>query len=386
MTHERKQATIRFSEAEDEALKTLFGSDFRDLTAEGYIRHIAVLRRRSQREARQVERALEPFLAERVFRGRQARWQDTSEGLRARLLMLRDNPHLELDCEVVQHALGIVPGMLSGDEPRPVTRTPWYSSLASEAAIDIPVNPQQLQGLRAGTWISVHREERAPAAKAAPDETSVPDLPASYGISDRASAIARASASTDLSTPTNPSWLRQGRNAGSPFDDAIARLCERHRLPYLVGGQIVARLGFRVLTGDPGWLDGISFMGTLVQMGAVSSTGATQTFPGAHSVVIAGIDEFWTKSDWDDLYSILVPPLQESLLRKRGNDPQGRLGPDLPALKQTMPIYRRIVIDRISISAALNREQLEGTPIGKRHRSVVSRRVSEITRLLKPTD
>ena len=223
-------------------------------------------------------------------------------------------------------------------------------------------------------------------AKAAPDETSVPDIPVTYDISARASTIAQASVRTDLSTPNNPTWLRQGRKAGSPFDDAIARLCERHRFPYLVGGQIVARLGFRVLTGDPGWLDGISFVSTLVQMGAVSSTGATQTFPEAHSVTVAGLDEYVTKSDWDDIYRIYVQPLQESMLRKRGNDPQGRLGPDLPALKQTMPIYRRIVIDRISISEALRREQLEGTPIGEAHRSVVSRRVSEIARLLKPTD
>jgi hypothetical protein len=63
----------------EEALAVLYGSDPRDLTAEGYQEAISDLRKRDPNLARRVERALAPNLEQEIFPLRGRKWHETSQ-------------------------------------------------------------------------------------------------------------------------------------------------------------------------------------------------------------------------------------------------------------------------------------------------------------------
>ncbi len=75
------------------ALEALYGDGIRDLTAEGYIEAIGHLRKADPAAARRVERLLAPMLKEKLFLRRSRAWHETSEGTRARVVLLPGNPH-----------------------------------------------------------------------------------------------------------------------------------------------------------------------------------------------------------------------------------------------------------------------------------------------------
>jgi hypothetical protein len=46
-------------------------------------------------------------LAENIFPSRKIKWQQTFEGIRVRLVLLPDNPHLQQEIRVIRSVLGI---------------------------------------------------------------------------------------------------------------------------------------------------------------------------------------------------------------------------------------------------------------------------------------
>ena len=102
-----------------EELEALYGEGLRDLTFYGYTRASQQLRNDDPAMARRVDRRLDPFLRTKVFPRRRREWQETSEGTRARLALLAENPHLERDVRDVRSVLGVPDSqvrVLEGDD------------------------------------------------------------------------------------------------------------------------------------------------------------------------------------------------------------------------------------------------------------------------------
>ena len=207
----------------EEAFQKLYGDSFHDLTPCGYIDAIRRLRQVDQAASRQVERILDPFLTRWVFRRRQRSWHETSEGMKARLKLLPDNPHLAADMNIVRKALCI-----PSDQIQASTDDPAWQRLRPQVA---PEKIRQVvDGNIAARWIELHR-------RAAYTATSGSELADELPEELRKSAI--ASGQVDLNGAEWADWMRRPPEGPPPFDCtapplhwAAAKLVERHRLPW----------------------------------------------------------------------------------------------------------------------------------------------------------
>jgi hypothetical protein len=380
----------------EEAARILFDDgvwNFTDHEIDGvapYVVAIAELRRKNEALARRVERALEPYRAGRVHPRRQIPWQDTSEGLRARLLFLSENPHLELDCRDVRRTLGHTPELLYGGEGDSV----WFDvsppdlgahgphvgtdpGLRIQLESDAIGTRQVVRRKRAWEWIRVHELE---ASGREADVLASDDALAGIRLSAEALLIAKRSAHADLSDSSNAQWLRHGSHEGAPLHDAVARLCARHRLPYMRNGVIAGCISEFLISGDAECLVGIELPAALLEIG--DSTAGVMS--ACFALKVGGIDEYVTKTDVEWIWTNVIQPRQERLLRARGAEPEGNFGPKLATLQAALPLYRRIVMEGTASPDAVKADQRAPTSQEKPDQKSVTRQLRELRKLLEP--
>ncbi len=326
---------------------------------------MASLRERDRGLAAQAERALQPWLRERVFRRQAVPWHDTSQGLRARLALLWDNPHLEEDVRSVREALGLPDDQLHarpGDEVWEDVEdfTKKYGEWPRRETF------QQVADSNLGSWwLAIHRH--LPLEKD-------PLLPLD------ALRTARESASVDLAS-ANPEWLRRTPEIGvgiSPMDRAVGRLMERHSLPATAG--LGHALPLYVLTLDKSWIAGHSFPLTLVGLGALGID-PYESF----SVSVGGLDEFVTEEDWAAVWRQDVAPRLSTLLMARGSKRFSRRGIDLERFKSTgaIAVYCVMVRERLGLEKAVARLRDSGQDIPA-DVSTLSHYIHDLKRLWEP--
>ncbi|MGA8417270.1 MAG: hypothetical protein WB808_11705 [Candidatus Dormiibacterota bacterium] len=349
---------------------------------------LAQLRRKDYALARRVERALRTYLADRVYPRRQVPWQDTSEGLRARLLFLSENPHLELDCRDVRSALGHRPELLHGGEGDSVwfdVSPPDLGPSGSSVVTDPPhiqlesdaIGTRQfVRRRRASEWIRVHELEATGRVDALVSDDRLPGIL----LSAEAVLTARRSAHADLSHSSNPHWLRHGLHEGVPLDDAVACLCARHRLPCVRNGVIATRISEFLVTEETECLVGIELPEALLEI----RDSTDDVIVGSFALKVGGIDEYVTKKDMEWICTNVIRPRQERLLRARGAEPEGNFGPQLATLQAALPLYRRIVMEGIALPDAVKADQLAETSEEKPDRRSVARQLRELRQLLTP--
>ena len=356
-----------------------------DLTAQGVAAKLSALRRgeglpagirdleqrdREQKGrvlAKRLERLLEGSVGRRLFPGQEIPWQETSHGLRARLALLPENPHLERDVHAVRQALGIPEKHLCVNPGDAVWEV--KAKLAKPAAIRELAEDEVVH-----EWLSIHREA---AAQKAFRRRLV------YLVRS-AVPVAEASAAVDLANAPGPDWLQTvpaldapGDERG-PIDRAIARLIERHQLPPT---RAAARRLIRyLLTGNPAWLTGWDLSMALVR------TPGESVEPGYDSltVTVVGLDAFVTREDWIQIWERVVAPRQSLWMRSRGQpDPRGPRGIQIAALTTILPIYRAMVLKNLTVLQALRRLAEEGEPT-RLDWSTVHRGVRELRLLFDP--
>lgn len=218
----------------EKALRILYGGKMADLRPAEYLKAMRLLRDTDRNLARHVERTLDGVL-KRVFPRRRREWHDTSEGMRARLELLPDDPNLEADTFAVREALDL-----------PVNQINIAAQSPTSGEGNDIFGPETLIWIEerrlAGAWIGVHRD----SSRGEPNPDVFDELPEDL----RASAMARARAQMD---DLSVDWLHSPPKgpapfdgSGSPIDSAVGRLVERHRLPW----NAAQPLTFFVLTAD----------------------------------------------------------------------------------------------------------------------------------------
>jgi hypothetical protein len=315
---------------QDGARQILYGPGARNFTVEAYREAIGTLRARDPALARRVERALRPYLA-KIYPRRQRRWQDTSEGLRARLKLLPENPHVEQDASAIRTVFGITPDLLDG----------LYAGEAWEKLGKLIPEPDQQRAVfqlnLVAWWRSVHEEAAMGYVIAEEDAAEL------QGVLLGAFDSAVASARIDLSAAAGaPDWLcHPGLGAAAPLNRAITALLIRHRLPPT--RSLETALAGYVLTSDRAYLEGRDFTLTLLEM--TTSTDAPSDAGGTFTVTVGGLDEYVGRDDWMRIWDRGVRPRQEWLWRARGGRPSGKYGPDLERLRLGIPLYREWLRD-----------------------------------------
>ena len=314
------------------ALRTLYANNFRNLTAEGYQEALSQMRRADPAKARRVGRALAPFLGNRIFRRRRLTWQETSDGTRARLALLPNNPHIQEDVRTVRIYLKIPDGHVHASEEDPLWRE--VSTVVKPESIRSVV-----EGNLTGEWLRVHRE--AVRGKAEPAILLSPELHQS----------ATSSAQVRFDAPLAPQWLQSPPHGPSPYDPpaspidwAVGSIIERHRLPW----HVAVPLTLYTLTQNPDWISGIDPLQVEIDYDDVPSRD-----PRAFRVVIKELDEFVTSEDWSGIWKHYIKPRQERLWKERGMKPQGRCHTDIERLRDMLPLYQQMVHDRLTFEQAL---------------------------------
>lgn len=348
-------------------LTAVYGPPPWDLRGETVVERLTDLRQRDMPLAKRFERVLRSPVGQRLFPGQLVPWQETSQGLRARLALLPRNPHLELDIRIVRQALGIPDKHLRAAPGDAI----WQAAarLAKPEAIR-----QVVEDELAAEWLYAHREA---AGHPFPGWDPV-------RLPESALKVARASAAVDLANMPGHAWLQAApadgapADAGVPIERAVARLIERHRLPPTRAA--VGRLSRHLLTGNPAWLEGWDFSIALVQPpGQPLDVGYDSA-----SVTVVGLDAYVTREDWNEIWERVVKPRQALALASRGQ-PEAR-GPRtgrIWALKQVLPIYRTMILNDLTVLQALRR-LAEGGDQAKWDRSTVYRGVRELGLLLRP--
>ena len=327
----RKGRTYKAPDLE-KALETLYGNGVCVLTYEGYHDAMRRLRRQDKARAKRVERILAPFLAERIFPRRQREWHETSEGTRARLLLLPGNPHVQADVRSIREVLRIPLDQIHATEGDAI----WKQ-------LEDVVRPGRVRGVVEGhlasLWLNLHRK---PAVGQAMDEEGNEMLSAEM----RQSAV--SSADVDLQAENVPEWLqcplpptrRAHSESIAPLDRAAARLAKRHNLQQTA----VPPLTFHILTQDPDWITGLDPL----QIG-ISYGDDPHSDPGAFTVSLRELDEFVTKEDWDRIWTEYIRPRQEDSWEQRGMKPQGRRTVDLRRLQEALPLYHKMVVEECAM-------------------------------------
>jgi hypothetical protein len=326
----------RVSLTTDEALHILYGDGTRDLSDEGFQAALIRLRNTSPDLERPVVRALKPVLEEYAFPRRKTAWQDTSRGLRARLFFLPENPHLERDTQDIRNVLGVAPGLFEVREGDALwTETATIVSDRAKVRRVAVAN-------RLAKWVSLHRHF---AAGHSIDRASYFSHVTEGGV-----AAAEQSARIDLSGDMLPAWLGGDPMRGAPYDNAVARLCDRHHLP--MGHQITDAVGFYALSGDRVFVSNVNFVRALIALGSAASDKPHGTYD-SFTISIGGVDEYVTQDDWNAMWKQWIWPQQLARFAQRGSRPHGRRGKEFERLQAAMPLYREMVLHGFRVDEAL---------------------------------
>jgi hypothetical protein len=309
-----------------------------DLTLEGYQEALRNVRGSDPAAARRLERAIEPVLRKKgIFPRRRMPWYETSQGTRLRLALLSQNPHVEKDIEEARRYLGIPNNQVHSIKGDLLWRE--ASKMVKPEAVRSVV-----EGNLAGDWLFLHRET---AMGKTPKDDELTGL-----LSQPLNNSAVRSARVDLTSPQLPVWLRHPPNGPSPYqmpmspiDWVTGRMIERHRLPWRIGSALT----FYMLTQDPTWVEHLELLEVEVRY---EESGVKD--PGAFTMVVKGMDEYITESDWNHIWETYIPSRQNNLLRQRGMQPQGRRGFDKQRLIDMMDTYREMVKESHSFKHILD--------------------------------
>ena len=339
-----------------------------ELTFEGYQETLRVLRRTDSAAARRLERAIEPVLREKgIFPRRRMPWHETSQGTRLRLALLSQNPHVEKDIDEARQYLGIPDRhihLIKGD-------LLW-------GEVSKKVKPEAIrrvaEGNLAGDWLFLHRET---AMGKTPTDDELTGL-----LSQPMKMSAVRSAGADLTSPQAPEWLRHPPNGPAPYqvpmspiDWVTGRMIERHHLPW----HIASALTFYTLTKDNTWVEHLELMEVEVRYGESGTKDQ-----GAFTVVVKGIDEYITASDWNHVWKAYILRRQNNLFRQRGMQPQGRRTLDEQRLKGMMSAYRDMVLQRRSFKQTLDGIASKADPDSSLDPEKVRRTFNDLKKLLTP--
>jgi hypothetical protein len=376
----------------EEALGILYGIGPRDFTAEGYQEAISNLRTQDPNLARRVERALAPSLEQEIFPLRGRKWYETSQGMRARLYLLPDNPHLERDVETIRAIFGIPSNELQASREHPL-----WKRMAK--LVDAGTLHRAVTGTLAEHWLKVHRRTALgqpiglkPAEEDPSGATAETKLlsPEAYQSAEIGAGIDLRRSQAVGTREDIPDWLQRVPTLGPypevsvPMDRAAAKLVERYRLPW----GLAPNLQFYILTLDKSWLANIDFVLSLVSEAGRESP----HYPG-FSLTLYGLDDFVTKGEWDRIWEKVIKPKQQALSRQRGRvssqrRPQGRNAVDLNRLKSGVVLYRKMVQGkRISVEKALSQLTEEGnldSSILEKDQATARRLVRDLKDLLAP--
>ncbi len=354
------------------ALSKLYGRGVRDLTPEGYREALSRLKTSNPNVARQVERALEPYLKEKVFPRRKVSWLNSSQGLRARLALLTENPHFQADVKIVRKALGI-----PRDQIKPNEDDPLWKEIASAK-----IKPNSIrkvwEGNLAGWWHGAHTL----LAVGKKDKLSDEEL---YGpLQETMRLSANKSAQVLFTSKDVPGWLKQKPlgppphdSDGAPLDRAVGRLVERHRLPWHAG----LPLTFYVITENPEWVKDIELLSV-----SRSYSHYRPYETSAVGITLEGIDEFITVEDWQGLWERYIKPVQEDAWREKAMKPQGRRAVDPERLKKFLPLYRRTIRSQTSVRGLLSKAASLNKFYIDQDQETIRRALKDIERLLYPIE
>lgn len=348
------------------ALQTLYPHTTQDLTAEGYGEALQRLRSVDPALARRVQRALDPWLATRVFPRRQQPWHDTSAGTKARLVLLPVNPHFEADVVIIRTALGIPDGHIRLPNDHPAVQA-LRARLSPDGTQ--PDRPQRIiQRDQAAWWLHAHRDAVQRGTVSEPVIAALE--PAFLG-----SAVRAAAATLEDEAPEP--WLRRPQDAGgaresvAPMDWAIDRLLARHGLPSRIGVAVA----LFVLTQDPTCLTNLPPLAVRVAHPEQAAD------PGAFAVCVEGIDEYTTREDWIKVWDTYGHARQESLWGQRGMKPHGRRSVDVARLAKAMPLYREMVLQQLTVSETLKRPSTSEIELDQ---ETLRRAMDDLNALLRP--
>lgn len=347
-----------------EALKILYGKSVPDLTSQGYRKALNKLRQSDKALARRVERILAPILKKRVFPRRQREWYETSEGTRARLALLPENPHVHTDVCTIREVLHIPSGHIHTTEENPLWKE--LQGLVKPEGVR-----RVIEGNLASEWINVHR-------KVASHQTVMEEDREMLSTDMCESAV--ASAGVDLQASEVPEWLRYPLNEGSykvlaaPLDWAAEKLIERHNLPQYA----LTPITLFVLTQDHSWIEGLNPLHI-----DISHNRDPSSDPEAFTIAMKGIDEFITKEDWDRVWTNYVKPRQKFLWERRGMNPQGRRTVDINRLKKALPLYQKMITESLEIKDMLYFPSDDLT-IEDWDQETIRRVLSDLERVLTP--
>ncbi|MFC2001048.1 hypothetical protein ACFLUZ_00915 [Chloroflexota bacterium] len=315
-----------------DALNKLYGSGFKDLTSDGLVDSLSQLRKEGAAEARRVERVLDDHLKQHVFRRRQREWFHTSEGTRAKLVLLPRNLHIKLDVGIIRNIL-----KLPGDQIKPDETNPIWKDLKGkiEGKSNRSIRMIVEENL-ATQWIFLHRQA---ANNCMYDDME--DLLAHLSSEQRNAAI--NTSQINLGADSIPDWLRCSPNGPAPYNNTkvpldwvAGRLVERHFLPW----RAASPLALFILTENLDWITNIEPMNA-----EVSYDDNTLEDPDAFTITVKEIDEFVRKADWEHIWNDFILPKQKKMWGKRGKKPRGRRTVDIDRLKDNISLYSQMVFD-----------------------------------------
>ncbi len=102
--------------------------------------------------------------------------------------------------------------------------------------------------------------------------------------------------------------------------------------------------------------------------------GSTSVF----TVSVKWIDEFMTKSDWNNIWERYIRPRQENLWERRGMKPQGRRTVNIERLQSALPLYRDMVQQRWTMKNVFEEAPVEWD------QEAIRRAISDLGKLLAP--
>jgi hypothetical protein len=346
---------------QQKALQLLYGLGGHDLTVEGYSKRIHKLRKANPSLARWVERALEPFLADKIFPRKKVKWQETSEGTRLRLGLLPYNPYLKQDVAAIRFSLGIPEEQVKAKKNSPE----WED-------LKVLVKPSYirkvLESNLVGAWHFLHCQAAVGQEALLTGQENLPPAMVESAI---------GSARINLKADNIPGWLQQPlagpapyNNLVAPVDRAAGRLVERYAVPW----HAFLPLVYYILTENPEFLKDIEPFDV-----KISQTNTPLTAWAAFAIIIKNVDEYTRKEDWDRIWERMIKPRQEKLWELRGTKPQGRRSHDIRRLQDYLPLYNKIVVEKKTVP-----QVLADPEAGDREQDTVRRAMIDLSKLLKP--
>jgi hypothetical protein len=345
----------------ENALQILFPEDdwVFDLTSRGFIEAMRRLRDEDRSLSERVQRAINSYVDHALPR-RTLHWSVTSAGRKARFRMLPRNPYLARDVETVRAVLEIPEDHVKLEET-----DPEWQRLSEGAKQGYERN--LVEGVLVGAWLQVHKGSVTGAAGV------WPELPTRF----RASAISSAAIRLDGSKP--PSWLKPDTvQHESKFDSNVPVLVAARRLAerYADSSIIPALCGY-IITGNSDFVDDIPWKKV-----AVRPNGRTGADREAFEVTVSGIDEYWSRKDWESIWNSTIRPRQVLLREMSGRGESGRRMMPMARLKGSLPALSDMVTnDKSASAAALDAEN--GGTVGKSARRIESD-LADLQLLLAP--